>query len=201
MFKLFCIALTIIITTVASAFPLSSCVPGVTVKEYHPFYLRSSKLDSMVSKMVDDNLLVGGVNGNKNFAQLEFCIVSSDHGCDRKIPANCIYENVEYRFRVTRPMQGYLRVAGDMIDIVDDFYEGTELNLFQEEGWGLRIAHSREDQSRTVFATNGGGKPITMENFKHNDDRQWFQIIDTEEEVYPKHYWRENFYDRERFNL
>ncbi|KAF9437600.1 hypothetical protein BGZ76_000124 [Entomortierella beljakovae] len=195
MVKLSCIALAAVIASVASAFPVSSCVPGVSIKEYHPFYLKSSKLDSMVSKMRDDNLLVGGVNGNKNFAQLELCVVSSDHGCDKMIPANCIYENVEYRFRVNHPNKGYLRMTGDRIEIVDNFYDGSTLDLFKEEGRGVRIGHLRRDGGRTVFSTNGGGKPLTMENFKLNDARQWFQLIDPEE----GHYWDEDRYDRERF--
>ncbi|KAF9356322.1 hypothetical protein BGX26_005427 [Mortierella sp. AD094] len=158
------------------------CIPETSVKEYHPFNLKSSKLNSFVSKEMEDSLIVGGVNGNKNFQQLELCIVSSDFGCDANIPSNCIYENVEYRFRVNQPVKGYLKVVGDVVEIVEDFYEGSGLNLYKEEGWGLRIAHLRYGE-RTVFATNGGGNPLTLEPARMNDARQWFQILNPESDL------------------
>jgi hypothetical protein len=155
----------------------NECVPETTIREYHPFQLKSSKLGTMVSKMIEDSLLVGGVQGDKNFQQLTMCIVSSDMECMPGMPSNCIYQNVEYRFRVQGPMEGYLRVDGPIIEIVQDWYGASPLTLYKEEGWGLRISQGFGD-FRRVFATNGGGKPISMEPFRANDARQWFQIME-----------------------
>ncbi|KAG0250211.1 hypothetical protein BG011_008577, partial [Mortierella polycephala] len=149
-----------------------------TIKEYHPFNLKSSKLNSLVSKFIDDYVIVGGVNGDRNLQPLEMCIVSSDYGCDAHIPSNCIYQNVEYRIRVQEPIQGYLRIVDDRIEIVENFHGASGLNLYKEEGWGLRIAHLLDDGSRIVFATNGGGNPVTLEPHRKDDARQWFQIIE-----------------------
>ncbi|KAF9105731.1 hypothetical protein BGX27_009485 [Mortierella sp. AM989] len=160
----------------------NKCLPDTDIKEYHPFYLKSANLDSYVSKNIEANLIVGGINGNKNFQQLKLCIVSSDHGCDKDIAASCIYEHVDYRIRVHRPMKGYLKVRGVNIEIVEDFHEGSGLHMFKEEGWGLRIGHVCPDGTESVFATNGGGNPLTMEKKVMNENRQWFQLVDEKED-------------------
>ncbi|KAG0222206.1 hypothetical protein BGX31_009280 [Mortierella sp. GBA43] len=153
------------------------CVPGVFVKEYHPFYLESVKLGSLVSKKAEELLVVGGVPGNKDFEQLELCVVSSDYGCDRNIPSNCIYPDVEYRFRVNGPVRGYLKINDNKeLEIVENYGDASGLNLYREEGWGLRVAHRQEDGSRAVFSTNGGGRAITLVEQVKNDAAQWFEI-------------------------
>ncbi|KAG0204384.1 hypothetical protein BGX28_003636 [Mortierella sp. GBA30] len=167
----------------------TQCVPETSIKEYHPFELKSSKLNSIISKKIQSNLIVGGVNGNKNYEQLEMCIVSSGYGCDKTIKSHCIYQNVEYRFRVNKPVKGYIKIVGDEMDIVQDFYDASPLNLYKEAGWGLRIAHTKSDGSRSVWATNGGGSPVTLEPVRSNDARQWFQIMESnsfDEKPYPR---------------
>ncbi|KAF9950616.1 hypothetical protein BGZ65_006503, partial [Modicella reniformis] len=175
-----------VVASVVTAAPFSrrpsrmgpnECIPETNIKEYHPFELKSSKLNSMVSRMMDDNLLVGGINGNKNLEQLQFCIVSADMPCNAQMPSNCIYENVEYRFRVEGPITGYLSVTGNEVMIIPEFNYASGLNLYKEEGWGLRIAYLNYG-TRLVFATNGGGNPLTLEEFRSNDARQWFQIME-----------------------
>ncbi|KAF9359500.1 hypothetical protein BGX34_008324 [Mortierella sp. NVP85] len=164
----------------SSKSPENRCIPETTIKEYHPFYLESLKLRNLVSKAVDKNLVVGGVKDdkNKNFAQLELCIASTDYGCDKYIPSKCIYENVEYRFRVNKPEPGYFKITEEGIEIVENFADASGLNLYKEEGWGLRIAHVQPDGKRLVFATNGSGKPLSLEEPEKNEARQWFEIIE-----------------------
>ncbi|KAF9950617.1 hypothetical protein BGZ65_006504 [Modicella reniformis] len=157
----------------------NQCMPGTSVKEYHPFLLESVRLRSPVSKKVNKDLVVGGVNDNKNFDQLELCIVSTTFGCDKFIPSNCIYQNVEYRFRVNSPVKGYLKVQDDAIEIVEDFNDASGLNLYREEGWGLRVAHIDDDGIRKVFSTNGAGNPITLVEQIKDDDKQWFEILES----------------------
>lgn len=157
----------------------NECIPETSIKEYHPFQLKSSKLNSLVSKSVDGDLVVAGINGDKHLQQLELCIVSTDFGCDKYIPSNCIYQNVDYRFRVNRPIQGYLRVSESAVHIVGSFQNASPLNLYKEGGWGLRIAQRQHDGSRLVFSTDGGGKPITLVKPIKNDAQQWFQIIES----------------------
>ncbi|CAO3565474.1 unnamed protein product [Mortierella alpina] len=185
-------ALAAVIATVASApmsqSPLTShfsflgpneCVPETTIKEYHPFRLRSAQLRSFVSKKFDANLLVGGIAGEKTLEELEMCIASTDLGCDKNIRSNCIYQNVSYRFRVNSPVKGYLKVVRGAVEIVSDFHEASELNLYKKEGWGLRVAQGHNDESRLVFSTTGGGRPLTLEPFVSNKASQWFEIVDS----------------------
>ncbi|KAF9944915.1 hypothetical protein BGZ70_004224, partial [Mortierella alpina] len=184
-------ALAAVIATVASApmsqSPLTShfsflepnqCIPETKVLEYHPFYLRSTLLRSLVSKKVDANLLVGGITGEKTLDELEMCIVSTDLGCDKTIRSNCIYQNVNYRFRVNSPVKGYLKVVHGAVEIVRNFDEASELNLFKKEGWGLRVAQGHDDETRVVFSTTGGGRPLTLESPVTNKASQWFEIVD-----------------------
>ncbi|KAG0093044.1 hypothetical protein BGZ93_006147 [Podila epicladia] len=154
------------------------CVPQTSIREYHPFLLKSSKLETYVSKMRVDNIIVGGMLGNKNFQELELCIVSSEYGCNSEIRSNCIYQHVDYRFRVNSPLQGYLRVVGNEVDIVKDFKDASNMSLYKEAGWGLRIAHLKKDGSRIVFSATEEGEPIELEEVVSNAERQWFQLIE-----------------------
>lgn len=177
--------LSLLLTTIA--FNPNQCVPETTIREYHPFLLKSSNLDTYVSKEREEDTLVGGVANNKNFQQLRLCIVSSDYGCSTEIQSACIYQNVDYRFRVDGPVKGYLHIEGNQIRIVDDFQEASRLNLYKEAGWGLRIAHIRHDGSRIVFSAKKQGQPITLEEPVTNAARQWFQIV--EENRYEHTLW------------
>ncbi|KAG0030228.1 hypothetical protein BGZ81_002936 [Podila clonocystis] len=156
----------------------NQCVPETTIREYHPFLLKSSNLHTYVSRERDEDTLVGGVANNKNFQQLELCIASSDYGCSTDIQSACIYRNVDYRFRVNGPVRGYLHIDGNQIKIVDNFKEASRLNLYKEAGWGLRIVHVKHDGSRIAFAAKKQGQPITMEEPVTNASRQWFEIIE-----------------------
>ncbi|KAI8597058.1 hypothetical protein EDD21DRAFT_228891 [Dissophora ornata] len=154
-------------------------IPGTTIKEYHPFFLRSYNLDSFISVLEDERLVVAGFrDGNGDFPQLKLCIVSSDSDCNPDIPSHCIYENVEYRFRVSWPVPGYLRVVGNMVEIVGSFYDASGLSLIREPGWGLRVAKLNHDGSRSVFSTHNPGVPVTLEPIISNDTKQSFEIVE-----------------------
>jgi len=128
----------------------------VTLKEYNPFNLKSYNLKSLVSKEIDDSVIVGGVDGDKDFQQLELCIVSSEYGCNTTIPSGCIYENVEYKFKVNSPVQGYLRVVDNKVDIVDNFQEASGLNLYRgEPNWYLRVPTVKQRRAPGVFGRRG----------------------------------------------
>ncbi|KAG0030230.1 hypothetical protein BGZ81_002938 [Podila clonocystis] len=153
------------------------CVPEVFIKEYRPFVLVSSKLESRVSRELDDNLLVGGVDGDKSFQQLEFCFASTEYGCSSSVQSSCIYSNVDYRIRVHSPIEGYLRIKdGIFLEIVEDFEAASVLGLYKWVGWGLRIAHKDQDGVRTVLAVGKPGAPVVMELPESNAARQWFEL-------------------------
>ncbi|KAG0343831.1 hypothetical protein BG004_004966 [Podila humilis] len=172
----------------------NQCVSGVTLKEYHTFNLKSYNLNSLVSKELDENLVVGGKSGDKNFQELELCVVSSEYGCDNAIKSNCLYEHVPYRFRVNKPIKGYLKVIGNEVEIVDDFAHASNLNFYKgEPNWGLRVAHFKNDGDLDVFSASSSGKPIVLEDVVSNKVSQWFQIHETAENVKPE-YVRHRFW-------
>ncbi|KAF9986700.1 hypothetical protein BGZ75_001503, partial [Mortierella antarctica] len=155
----------------------NKCIPETKVLEYHPFYLKNIKLNSLVSKKPAYNLLVGGIKGEKSLDELELCIVSTDFGCSKTIPSNCIFQNVQYRFRVNSPVKGYLKVVNGAVEIVDRFQDASELNLYKEAGWGLRVAQGHNDENRRVFSTTAGGHPLILEKPIANKASQWFEIV------------------------
>ncbi|KAG0359596.1 hypothetical protein BG005_000545 [Podila minutissima] len=155
----------------------NQCVPGVTLKEYHPFHLKSYNLKSLVSKEMDSDTIVGGVPNNKDFEELELCIVSSTYGCSSEIVSNCIYQNVPYRFRVSQPVQGYLRVDGNEVTIVPDYESSSEMNLYKgEANWALRVAHFDDNGVPQVFSAATAGAPIVLEEVVSNKYSQWMEI-------------------------
>ncbi|KAG0084863.1 hypothetical protein BGZ93_000953 [Podila epicladia] len=157
----------------------NQCVPGISIREYHPFSLKSTFLNSIVSKEVDSSLVVGGINGDKDLKQLELCIVSEDAPCSSIIPSECIRQHGDYRFRVEAPLNGYLRIVEGQVEIVRDFEEASALGLFKDEpDWPLRISGRREDGKRVVLAARERGGPITAERPRTDAVHQWFEIIE-----------------------
>jgi len=155
------------------------CVPEISLREYQPFLLKSSLLNTIVSKEFDTNLVVGGINGDKDLKQLELCLASTERECSSMVHSDCIYQNQEYRFRVNAPVRGYLRLVNGEVEIVEDFNDASGLSLFKEAGWPLRISGRREkDGKRVVLAASERGGPITVERPKTDAIRQWFEIIE-----------------------
>ncbi|KAG0324183.1 hypothetical protein BG004_003525 [Podila humilis] len=141
----------------------------------------NSNLNTLVSKPVNNDLIVGGPkSADKNYKQLELCVVSSDYGCSTEIKSNCIYQDIPYRIRVNSPVEGYLRITGqNTVEIVHSFADASRLNLYKEAGWGLRIAHLKDDGTRIVFSATKEGYPIVLEEAVTNAARQWFTLIET----------------------
>lgn len=136
----------------------------------------SNDLGSFVSKPVDQPILVGGVPGDDMFNELEFCVVGDEGECNPSHKTNCIYQNFQYRFRVFGPLNGYLRVKGDVITIVSNFQDASPMNLYKEADWGLRIEHVMPDGTRRVFVTHEPGQPITLDAPQKKNGRQWFDL-------------------------
>ncbi|KAG0042042.1 hypothetical protein BGZ83_000982 [Gryganskiella cystojenkinii] len=152
----------------------NKCLPSDSVKEYETFTLKSVNLRTVVSKN-DDNILVGGVAGNNLFQELELCVVSTDAECNPPYPTNCIYENVEYRFRVNHPIKGYLRVVDDEVVIVPNFSQASGLNLHQISGWYLRVGYKHNGLLQ-VFSAPRAGNPIVVEEAAFNRQAQYMEI-------------------------
>ncbi|KAF9283861.1 hypothetical protein BGZ74_001837, partial [Mortierella antarctica] len=160
----------------------SRCLPETSIKEYRSFRLLSDELDTFVSKKIDGNRLVGGVTGDKNFQQLEFCVVSADIECNPRFPTNCIFENVDYRFRVKGSDKGYLQIDGHYVRIVRNFEDASPLSLSNDDLQGVRIAYKHDDGDRNVLATSKldmQGKPIVLEYPQKNRQRQRFSLVES----------------------
>ncbi|KAF9382608.1 hypothetical protein CPB97_007044 [Podila verticillata] len=143
------------------------CLPDTQIKEYHPFQLFSHDLDTYVSKRIGANLLMGGVNGDKTFQQLQLCVVSLDD------------ESARPQFRpLLQPSQGYLRTNGGRVDIVKHGVDASYFRLSRDDDdWGLRIAPVREYEGQdSVLATTKAGNPISLTRRKKSDVSQFFDL-------------------------
>lgn len=161
------------------------CLSDTQIKEYHPFQLFSYDLDNYVSKKINSNLLVGGVNGDKTFQQLQLCVVSLDsEECTTAVPSACIYQDVSYLIRVLKPSKGYLRTNGDLVNIVKYGSEASYFRLSRGDDWGLRIAPVRGHGSQgSVLATTKAGKPISVKQHKLEDISQAFDLVKPRKET------------------
>ncbi|KAF9305921.1 hypothetical protein BG003_001181, partial [Podila horticola] len=157
----------------------AQCISNTTgIKEYKSFQLLSRELGTYVSKKLDGSQLVGGVEGDKSLEKLEFCAVSSDHHCDPFFSTNCVLENVDYRFRLKGSPKRYLRVDGQYVQFVTTFEEASSLNLSNEDGLGVYIAHKYDGGEKKVFAikTDEKSQPIVLEYLQKKGDHQRFDI-------------------------
>ncbi|KAK3838950.1 MAG: hypothetical protein J3R72DRAFT_492830 [Linnemannia gamsii] len=155
-----------IAAVVASMVSASPCAQD-TFKGFDSY----RKLNSIVSKEQDGDIVVGGIPGNKMFQELELCVVSTDAECNPPYPTNCIYENVDYRFRVNGPVKGYLRVVDN---------EASGLNLQQiATVAALRIGYKDHSGVIQVFSIPRAGDPIVVEEAIANKVSQWIQLLKT----------------------
>ncbi|KAF9325211.1 hypothetical protein BG006_011281 [Podila minutissima] len=156
----------------------NECIPETNIKEYHPFKLLSANLDTYLSMKPGSKMVYGGAVHDPALQALDFCIVSTDMECTTAIPTNCIYQNVEYRFRVFGPVKGYLRVIDEeLIEIVPEFNQASGLNLYKEQGWGLRVAHRKSNRDLLVITTSAPGHMVFLEEPQKNNGRQWFDLV------------------------
>ncbi|KAF9370499.1 hypothetical protein CPC16_003665, partial [Podila verticillata] len=108
-----------------------------------------------------------------------FCVVSTDAECNPPHPTNCIYKNVEYRFRVSGPVKGYLRVVGNEVKIVPDFLQASGLNLHNPPSSALRVGYKDHTGMTLVFSIPRAGHPIVIEEPVPNKYSQWIALEKT----------------------
>ncbi|KAF9215477.1 hypothetical protein BGZ59_001297 [Podila verticillata] len=168
----------------------NQCVVSGSILEYQTFQVKSYNLNSLMSKESDDETVVAGIPGNKMFQELEFCVVSTDAECNPAYPTACIYENVEYRFRVNGPVKGYLRVVGADVTIVPDFSDASGLNLQMITSTAaLRIGYKDDYGSTQVFSSPTAGYPIIVEEAVADKQSQWIELQKTSSYRGRSHRW------------
>ncbi|KAG0090835.1 hypothetical protein BGZ93_009891 [Podila epicladia] len=153
------------------------CLPETDVYEYQPFMLKNTFLNTFVSKIDHDNMLVGDLPGDKNFHALQFCIVLTDEECYSRIMKRCIVENAEYRIRVFSPEKGYLHADDDVVTIRSDFKEASAFTLYMGRDGGLRISQMSSNGDRVVLASLEPTAAYIWQEPTIGDDHEWFELI------------------------
>ncbi|KAG0235702.1 hypothetical protein BGW41_000704 [Actinomortierella wolfii] len=160
----------------------NKCIPEIDVREYQSFYLKSSAFNTYLSTHPEAplHLVLAGYTAYQDRYSLKMCVASSEMACDPPFPTNCIYDSVDYVFRVEEPVKGYLKVDSTDDDhvvlVTKDYHDATPLNFFKEEGWGLRIAQRQPDGDRLVFEVKQPAELITMNHPVKDLSKQWFSI-------------------------
>ncbi|KAG0264371.1 hypothetical protein BG011_006977 [Mortierella polycephala] len=65
-------------------------------------------------------------------------------GCDTNMPSNGIYRNVEYRFQAEKLEIDFLKIAGNIPEIMPDFRDTIALNMYNELRIGTDHDGSRD---------------------------------------------------------
>ncbi|KAF9302248.1 hypothetical protein BGZ74_005595 [Mortierella antarctica] len=153
------------------------CLPQTDVYEYRPFMLKNTFLNTFVSKIDHDNMLVGDLPGDKNFHALQFCIVSTDDECLSRVKTRCIVENHEYRIRVFGAVKGYLHADDDVVTIQSGFKGASAFTLYMGQDGGLRISQLSSNGDRVVLASLEPTAAYIWQEPTKCDDHEWFELI------------------------
>ncbi|KAG0337746.1 hypothetical protein BG000_005039, partial [Podila horticola] len=155
----------------------SHCLRDLDIKEYQPFKLKNTFLDTFVSKIDYDNMLVGDLPGDNTFHELKFCIVSTDDECNSPLMSDCISENVEYRIRVFGPVKGYLYADDDVVTIQPGFEGASSLTLFRDRDGGLRISQWASNGDSVVLASLEPTAAYIWQESIMYDNHEWFELV------------------------
>lgn len=156
---------------------LAACVADTDIKEYQTFQLLNHRLDSFVSKLIDKNLIVAGVSGDKIFQQLEFCFVTTEGECNPPSPTNCLLEDGYYRMRVHSPVQGYVDMDRDgYLRIIQEFCYAYGVSVLKAEGEGHYFTQSLVD-SDAAITTTLPGETLFMGLLNSQSDLQRFDLV------------------------
>ena len=143
------------------------------MREYQPFKIESIKLGSYLAKEFFSNFVVG--SGSDQDA-LEVCVVTGDGPCNPKAPPHCIRQNVNYRIRVERPVEGYLKAQNKLVQIIDDMSGASNFQLYEDDEF--RIGYRDFKGEQLAITTNGQSRPVTLEK-PEKDIKQSFQLHPT----------------------
>ncbi|KAK3820339.1 MAG: hypothetical protein J3Q66DRAFT_169659 [Benniella sp.] len=151
----------------------SDCLPTTSLREYQPFKIESIKLGSYLAKEFYSNFVVGSGSSQDT---LEVCVVTGDGPCNPKAQPYCIRQNVNYRIRVERPVEGYLMAQDNLVQIIDDIVKASYFQLYEDDEFRIGYRDFRGEQ--LAITTNSQSKPVTLEK-PEKDIKQSFQLHPT----------------------
>ncbi|KAF9198440.1 hypothetical protein BGZ59_004626, partial [Podila verticillata] len=146
------------------------CLPDNYAREFQPFVVRNHQFDGFLSKLSNSNYVIGGEMHNRDSKPLKFVVGSYDQD-DLKAPGDCIQEDFEYKFEVIEPQQGFLRLEGQRLIVVESEKDATLLYFHKSASQGVRIAQKTPIGPMAVAVTFPGG-PTTLERPESKNERQ-----------------------------
>ncbi|KFH65882.1 hypothetical protein MVEG_07985 [Podila verticillata NRRL 6337] len=153
------------------------CLPDNYAREFQPFVVRNHQFDGFLSKLSNSNYVIGGEMHNRDSKPLKFVVGSYDQD-DLKAPGDCIQEDFEYKFEVIEPQQGFLRLEGQRLIVVESEKDATLLYFHKSASQGVRIAQKTPIGPMAVAVTFPGG-PTTLERPESKNERQVFDLLTT----------------------
>jgi hypothetical protein len=150
------------------------CLPDTYIKESELFLIKHQQFDSFVSLIKGNNVLCTGVKGNQDLQQLEFSVAKYN---EDEVSGDCIYEDVEYRFRVHSPtINGFLRVEDGFLVIVPEFKNAGALHFHKPSVQGVRISQVTTRGIRAVVA-KAPSMPLVIDHPEFKTADQMFDLV------------------------
>ncbi|KAF9947050.1 hypothetical protein BGZ72_010905 [Mortierella alpina] len=150
------------------------CLPDVDVKESELFRIKHQQFDSFVSLFIGNNFLFASIEDNQELQVLEFSVAKYNK---EGVPGDCIYEDIEYRFRVHSPtIEGFLRVEGMILVVVPEFENASALHFHKPANQGVRISQVTARGIRAVVAKSPT-LPLAIDHPEFKTADQMFDLV------------------------
>ncbi|KAG0357096.1 hypothetical protein BGX24_006285 [Mortierella sp. AD032] len=153
---------------------IPKCLPDIYVKESELFLIKHQQFDSFVSLLNDSNVLCAGVKENQDLQLLKFSVAKYNKD---EVSGECIYEDVEYRFRVHGPtINGFLRVEDGFLVVVPEFKNAGALHFHKPSAQGVRISQVTTRGIRAVVA-KAPTIPLVIDHPEFKTEDQMFDLV------------------------
>ncbi|KAF9948979.1 hypothetical protein BGZ70_001984, partial [Mortierella alpina] len=153
---------------------IPKCLPDVYVKESELFLIKHQQFDSFVSLINGNNALYAGVIDNQDLQLLKFSVAKYNQA---EVSGDCIYEDIEYRFRVHGPtINGFLQVEGGVLLVVSEFENASALHFHKPSAQGVRISQITTRGIRAVVAKSPT-MPLYIDHPQFKTADQMFDLL------------------------
>ncbi|CAO3568698.1 unnamed protein product [Mortierella alpina] len=153
---------------------IPKCLPDIYVKESELFLIKHQQFNSFVSLINGNNVMNAGVKDNQDLQVLKFSVAKYNKA---EVSGDCIYEDVEYRFRVHGPtIDGFLQIEGGLLIVVSEYENASALHFHKPSGQGVRISQITSRGIRAVVAKSPT-MPLFIDHPQFKTADQMFDLL------------------------
>lgn len=121
-----------------------------------------------------NNFLCAGVVDNQDLQLLEFSVAKYN---DDEVLGDCIYEDIDYRFRIhSTTINGFLRVEDGFLVVVPEYENASALHFHKPAEQGVRISQVTTRGIRAV-AAKAPAMPLIIDLPEFKTADQMFDLV------------------------